>query len=184
MKNQVQIKKIQYNRKIKSRNIKLDIDKLKKEAFTLPFWTLSDRQLCDIELLLNGGFSPLNGFLDKEDYESVLNDMRLKTGELWPIPITLDVSESFAEGKTLGSRIALRDKEGFVLAILTISDIWSPDFSKEAESVYGTTDLAHPAVNYMTNIGHKLYIVLLIFSFANTERISRVLIAIKGFSKE
>jgi len=131
---------------------------LNKETIELPFWTLTDRQLCDSELLLNGAFAPLEGFLTKKNYESVLSDMRLKTGELWPIPITLDVSQSFAEGKTSGDKIALRDKEGFVIAILTIEDLWTPDLGKEAHIVYGTKDKTHPAVNYLFNISDKVYV--------------------------
>ena len=60
-------------------------------------WVLSSRQICDLEMILNGGFAPLEGFLNKEDYESVLKNMRLKNGMLWPIPVTLDVSEKFAD---------------------------------------------------------------------------------------
>ena len=74
-----------------------DLDALKKEAFNLRSWTLTDRQLCDIELLLNGGFYPLYGFMRKVDYDSVLESMRLEDESLWPIPITLDVTEDFAE---------------------------------------------------------------------------------------
>ncbi len=72
--------------------------KLKLEAAELPSWDLTARQICDLELLMNGGFSPLKGFLNEADYNSVVADMRLSDGALWPIPITLDVSETFAEG--------------------------------------------------------------------------------------
>lgn len=133
-------------------------DILRLEAIKLPSWTLSDRQIFDIELLLNGGFSPLIGFLGKKDYESVCSKMRLKDGSLWPIPITLDVVNAFADKLNEGDKISLRDKEGFTLAILTISDIWKPNLNKEAELVYGTTDCLHPAVNYLLNIGGKTYI--------------------------
>jgi sulfate adenylyltransferase len=131
---------------------------LKKEANHLLSWQLTDRQICDLELLLNGGFSPLQGFMNQNDYESVLNDMRLADGSLWPMPITLDISEDFAKKIKGEEKIALRDKEGFALAVLTISDIWSPKLDKEAEKVYGTTDTTHPAVNYLFNIGNKVYV--------------------------
>ena len=71
-------------------------DKAKKEAVNFISWDLTPRQICDLELLLNGGFYPLKGFLDEDDYNSVLDDMKLKDGSLWPIPITLDVSKEFA----------------------------------------------------------------------------------------
>ena len=70
---------------------------IKTESKGLPSWDLTPRQLCDLELFLNGGFSPLCGFMTKGDYERVCNEMRLASGILWPIPITLDVSEDFAK---------------------------------------------------------------------------------------
>ena len=121
-------------------------------------WTLSSRQICDLEMILNGGFKPLEGFLNKEDYESVLKNMRLKNGILWPIPVTLDVTEKFAESIKNEEKITLKDKEGFSLAILTIDDIWCPDFKLESISVYGTYDLVHPAVDYLLNRSNKVYV--------------------------
>ena len=131
---------------------------LKKEANHYSSWQLTDRQICDLELLLNGGFSPLTGFMGKTDYKSVLKDMRLEDGLLWPMPITLDVTEDFAGTIKNGEKITLRDQEGFALAVLTISDIWQPDLEAEASAVYGTTDITHPAVNYLLNIGNKVYV--------------------------
>ena len=121
-------------------------------------WDLSERQLCDIELLMNGAFSPLDGFLNKEDYDSVVKSMRLKSGVLWPMPITLDVSEEFAADIKSGDKLALRDLEGVILATLKVGDVWTPDLNAEAKSVYGTTDEQHPAVNYLKNIGNPVYI--------------------------
>ena len=121
-------------------------------------WDLTERQLCDIELLLNGAFSPLEGFLGKKDYESVVTKMRLASGVLWPIPVTLDVSEAFAENIQAGDRIALRDLEGVIIATLDVSDIWIPDKKAEAESVFGTADETHPAVHYLNNIAHPVYV--------------------------
>ncbi len=97
---------------------------LKQEANHYSSWQLTDRQLCGLELLLNGGFSPLTGFMGKTDYKSVLKDMRLEDGSLWPMPITLDVTEDFAGKIKNEEKITLRDQEGFALAVLTISDIW------------------------------------------------------------
>jgi sulfate adenylyltransferase len=74
--------------------------KLKAEAAALPSWDLTPRQICDLELLMNGGFSPLKGFLGQADYDGVVEKMRLADGTLWPMPVTLDVSEAFAEGSS------------------------------------------------------------------------------------
>ncbi|MDH3547098.1 MAG: adenylyltransferase, partial [Gammaproteobacteria bacterium] len=99
----------------------------KRAAKDYPSWDLSERQLCDIELLLNGAFSPLEGFLNNADYDSVVKSMRLTNGVLWPIPITLDVTREFAGGIKAGDRVALRDLEGVVVATLQVEDIWTPD---------------------------------------------------------
>ena len=132
--------------------------KLKVEAGDLPSWDLTARQLCDLELLMNGGFAPLKGFLTKEDYNGVVKDMRFADGSLWPMPINLDVSDAFAEIVKAGQDIALRDPEGVILAILSITDKWSPDKSVEANGVFGTDDIAHPAVNYLHNTAGKVYL--------------------------
>ena len=131
---------------------------LKQEATKLLTWDLTERQLCDVELLLNGGFSPLEGFLTQADYQNVVNTMRLSDGTLWPIPINLDVSSAFAEQLELGQSIALRDQEGVLVAIFDISDIWSPDKKLEAEKVFGTTDELHPAVDYLFNQAGSVYL--------------------------
>ena len=138
--------------------IKKAENKLKEEYLSYPDWTLNDRQICDLELILNGGFEPLNGFLGKRDFESVINDLRLENGTLWPIPITLDVSIEFAELLSNGDSITLKDKEGFSLAIMEISDIWEPDRAKEATLVFGTNDDKHPGVNHLLNESNPIYI--------------------------
>ena len=130
----------------------------KEGAGDYPSWDLTERQLCDIELLLNGAFSPLEGFLNKDDYDSVVATMRLADGILWPIPITLDVTESFADGLAAGDKVALRDLEGVILATLEVGDVWMPDRDAEARGVFGTTDDAHPAVNYLNNIANPVYV--------------------------
>ena len=132
--------------------------KLKVEAADLTSWDLTRRQTCDLDLLMNGGFFPLKGFLGREDYESVLDDMRLADGQLWPMPITLDVSEKFADGVEIGQDIALRDQEGVILATMTVTDKWAPDKAREAEKVFGADDQAHPAVNYLHNTAEKVYL--------------------------
>ena len=121
-------------------------------------WDLTPRQLCDLELLMNGGFYPLNGFLNKTDYDGVVENMRLANGSLWPIPINLDVTASFAKSLNNGQRIALRDQEGVIIAILEIADIYEPNKNKEAEYVYGTNDISHPSVNYLYNKAGDIYL--------------------------
>ena len=131
---------------------------LQEESLQYSSFTLNDRQLCDIEMLLNGGFSPLKGFLGQADYNSVLADNRLSDGTVWPIPITLDVSENFSQKLQAGDKIVLRDHEGVALGVLTISDKWSPDLQNEAEKVYGSSDILHPAVNYLLHQSGKVYL--------------------------
>ncbi len=133
-------------------------EKLKLEAAELPSWDLTARQVCDLELLMNGGFNPLKGFMSEADYNGVVEDMRLASGALWPMPITLDVSEKFAKGVAPGQDIALRDEEGVILAILSVTDRWTPDKAKEAEMVFGADDSAHPAVNYLHNHAGAVYL--------------------------
>jgi sulfate adenylyltransferase len=130
----------------------------RKKARDYASWDLTPRQVCDIELLLNGAFSPLEGFLNRADYDGVVKDMRLSDGTLWPMPITLDVSEAFASGVKNGENIALRDQEGVLIATLQVEDIWSPDKAVEAHGVFGSTDEAHPGVHYLMNLAHPVYI--------------------------
>ncbi|MCZ6500248.1 MAG: bifunctional sulfate adenylyltransferase/adenylylsulfate kinase [Gammaproteobacteria bacterium] len=129
-----------------------------EKAHELKSWDLSARQLCDIELLLCGAFSPLEGFLNRADYDSVLKKMRLADGTLWPIPITLDVSDQFAGDLKTGDEIALRDHEGVLIATMAIEDIWKADKKAEAKKVFGTTDEKHPAVHYLNHIAHPVYL--------------------------
>jgi len=132
--------------------------KMKVEAAALTSHDLTPRQICDLELLMNGGFNPLKGFLGEEDYNSVVETMRLADGQLWPMPITLDVSEDFAATVELGQDIALRDQEGVILGTMTVTDKWTPDKSREAEMVFGADDVAHPAVNYLHNHAGAVYL--------------------------
>ena len=134
--------------------------KLKIEAGDMPSWDLTARQACDLELLMNGGFNPLKGFNTEADYNNVVENMRLADGTLWPIPITLDVSEKFAEAVAKGGKIALRDAEGVILAVMTVTDKWTPNKKLEAEKVfgYGADDLAHPAINYLHNVAGPVYL--------------------------
>jgi sulfate adenylyltransferase len=132
--------------------------KIKSDAANLLSWDLTSRQICDLELLMNGGFNPLKGFHSEADYNSVVSDMRCVDGQLWPIPITLDVNKKFANNLEIGQDIALRDQEGVILAIMTVNDRWSPNKALEAEKVYGKNDIVHPAVNYLHNIAGDVYL--------------------------
>ena len=132
--------------------------KMKHQAATLRSWDLTPRQVCDLELLMNGGFFPLKGFLGQADYDSVVDTMRLATGELWPIPVTLDVSQAFADTVEPGQDVALRDAEGVILATMTVTDKWSPDKHREAERVFGADDMAHPAVAYLHDRAGSVYL--------------------------
>ncbi len=130
----------------------------KRQARDYISWDLTARQVCDIELLLNGAFSPLDGFLTEADYDGVVQNIRLSNGLLWPMPITLDVTDEFADQLEIGQTIALRDHEGVLIATMEISDRWTPDKSREAKRVFGTEDVKHPGVNYLVNTAHPVYL--------------------------
>jgi len=133
------------------------IEGLKREAGELPSWNLTPRQICDLELLMNGGFAPLDGFLREGDYHSVCETMRLQSGALWPMPVTLDVSAEFADRARAAGRIALRDAEGVLLALMDVESSWRPDKTHEAQAVFGTTDIAHPGVRYLFDSTGEVY---------------------------
>ncbi len=131
----------------------------KRETRDLPSWDLTPRQLCDLEMLLNGAFSPLEGFMARADYERVRDEMRLGDGTLWPMPITLDVPEAFASSHAKpGTRIVLRDAEGVAIAILDVAETYTPDRVLEAEKVFGTRDAAHPGANHLLNRTNPVYV--------------------------
>ena len=144
---------------------------LKEIALNLSDITLNGRQLCDLELLATGVFSPLDGFMTRPDYESVLDRMRLQSDVLWPIPVCLGISDIQARVLEAGQSVTLRDQEGFLLAIMHIEDIWPVDRKKEASLVYGTTDRNHQGVEYLFNkegdhyIGGKIEVLSLPLHF-------------------
>ncbi len=121
---------------------------------------LSDRQKSDLELILNGGFSPLVTFNSKKDYDSILDNLTLRDGSVWPIPITLDLTHNFIKTNLIevNSILQLREKEGFINATLKISEIWKIDKEKEALQIYGTNDIKHPGVSYLFNKTGDYYI--------------------------
>jgi sulfate adenylyltransferase len=123
-----------------------------------PSWDLTPRQLCDLELILNGGFSPLVGFMTQADYTSVCERMRLADGTLWPLPITLDLPETVATTLAPGSYVALRDPEGVMLAALKVSDVWQPDRAAEAQTVFGTQSERHPGSAHLLKRTNPYYV--------------------------
>ena len=142
-------------------NLLIDKDKsdsLKLESEHFLSITLSKRQLCDLEMLINGAMSPLTGYMDKETYDSVIQSTRLPNKLLWPMPIVLDIDAEFARKLNSGDKIALRDTEGFMPAVLTVSDVWQADKKIEAESIYGTHSELHPGVDYLMNQCQSHYV--------------------------
>jgi len=133
-------------------------EEVEESLHTSTSWDLTPRQLCDLELLLTGGFSPLDGFLGRADHESVCHRMRLADGTLWPIPVTLDVPEELAARLAPGQTLALRDPEGVALAALRVGELWQPDRQAEAEAVFGTLDPGHPGVRHLLTQTHPWYV--------------------------
>lgn len=113
----------------------------------LPKLTVKGRQLFDLEMLMVGGFNPLNGFNSKEEYESILSDMRLPSGHIWTIPIVLDVNETFLIEPN--ENLLLVDEYGNPLAVMEVSSRWKADKEREAQWVYKTLDKNHPGVKYL-----------------------------------
>ena len=122
------------------------VPEVMREATELPWWSLTPRQLCDFELLANGGFSPLTGFLSRRDYEGVLTSLRLTTGLLWPIPVTLGVPRDVAAAAERAGALALCDTDRTILGVLRVEDAFEPDRAVECEAVFGTVDSAHAGV--------------------------------------
>jgi sulfate adenylyltransferase len=109
-------------------------------------------------MLLNGAYSPLDGFMTRGDYDAVCHGMRLSSGLLWPVPIVLDVPAATAARLGAGAMLALRDPEGVLLAALHVEHVWAPDKRAEAEAVFGTTSPAHPGVDTLVNRTHDWYV--------------------------
>ena len=131
---------------------------LKEASRDWPSWDLSARQLCDLELLTNGGFSPLDGFMGRQRYESVCSQMRLEDGTVWPIPIVLDVPDELGATLGAGATLALRDPEGVMVAALHVTEVWQPGRAEEANLVYGTTNAAHPGVAHVLERTNPTYV--------------------------
>jgi sulfate adenylyltransferase len=131
---------------------------LRDSSRSWPSWDLTPRQLCDLELLLDGAFSPLTGFLRRADYDRVCAETRLASGELWPMPITLDIPAELADKLQVGGMLALRDGEGVMLAALHIEDLWRPEREREAQAVFGTTNKEHPGVAHLVDRTQPVYV--------------------------
>jgi sulfate adenylyltransferase len=134
------------------------VAQLKSHSSEWPSWDLTPRQLCDLELLMNGGFSPLLGFMGQADYESVCSSMRLADGTLWPMPVVLDLPEELARSLRPGGQLALRDPEGVMLAALNVTEIWEPDREAEAKEVFGTSSTGHPGVAHLLQRTNSFYV--------------------------
>ena len=111
-----------------------------------PSVDLTPRQLCDLEMLISGAYSPLEGFMGEADHRAVCTEMRLVNGILWPVPVTLDVSAEDVTDLSVGRTVALRDGEGVMIAALTVEELWQPDRQGEVQALFGTTDPSHPGV--------------------------------------
>lgn len=132
-------------------------------ATTLPFITLSSREVGDLVMLGIGGFTPLYGFMREQDWYSVCDNMHLSNGVFWPIPITVSVSEQQADLLSLGDDVALKTPEGNLIGILAIDSIYRPNKQWEAEQVFGTTDVSHHGVAVLmaqppVNLGGKVIV--------------------------
>lgn len=121
-------------------------EKLLQEAALLPSLQLSPRAVCDLELLATGGFTPVDRFMGQADYLSVVNDMRLADGTVFPMPITLPVGEAELAQAKQGQLVSLRDSRNNLLAVMQVDEIYEVDREKENLAVLGTNDVKHPFV--------------------------------------
>ncbi|MCK6583428.1 MAG: hypothetical protein L6Q49_10065, partial [Anaerolineales bacterium] len=122
-------------------------DELIARAGHLPSIKITMRNLCDLELIATGGFSPLTTFMGKADYERVLKEMRLADGTLFPLPITLTADPK--ELPTVGEELALRNANFELIAVMTLDEVYHWDAETEAALAYGSTDSKHPMVSEM-----------------------------------
>jgi sulfate adenylyltransferase len=122
----------------------VETEELRRRAEMLPALHLTPRQLSDLDLIANGAFSPLTGFMRSDDYGRVVPEMRLANGLPWSIPVTLAVDAGNAPA--LGKEVALFDQQGILRGMLRVEDVYDYDKKDEALRVYGTTDAAHPGV--------------------------------------
>ncbi len=131
---------------------------LKAASRDLVSLDITPRQHSDLEMLATGAFSPLASFMGRADYEAVCARMRMADGRFWPIPVTLDVPQKFAESLSPDQVIALRDAEGTLMAVLTVTEVWQPDKGAEAQFLYGTRSVTHVAASHLLNVVGDAYI--------------------------
>ena len=131
-------------------------DEILSNAHKLERIILNEVAISDLEMIAVGAFSPLSGFMGKDDYDGVVDNQRLKNGEAWTIPITLSVTDDKAKKLAVGKRAALVNENDEILAVIDISDKYKIDKEKEALKVYGTTETAHPGVAYLYSTGDTL----------------------------
>ncbi len=131
-------------------------DELSKKAKEFKKITLNFREISDLEMIAVGAFSPLEGFMCKEDYHSSMDTMTLKNGLPWTIPVTLSTTADMAKGLTEGEELALVDGKGKTLAVLHLEEVFSHDKEKEAIQVYGTKEEAHPGVKKVYEMSEML----------------------------
>ncbi|HEX7064066.1 MAG TPA: sulfate adenylyltransferase [Bacillales bacterium] len=124
-----------------------------EKAKSMPEVTISKWSISDIELIAIGGFSPLTGFMGKEDYENVLNNLRLANGLVWSLPVTLPVTEKEADQLAIGDEVALKGEDGVVYGVLQLEEKYDYDKENEAQKVYGTTESKHPGVKKIEEKG-------------------------------
>ena len=129
---------------------------LARDAASLPAITLSRKQACDLEMIANGAFSPLTGFMGQADVASVCRSMRLAGGLPWSIPITLAIDDATKANLKVGGRAALKHADGTLMAIITVQEIYSHDKKLEIPNVFRTEDLAHPGAKAVSDEGNWL----------------------------
>jgi sulfate adenylyltransferase len=133
-----------------------EIVALQEKAKSLPHVTIGSRQLADLEMMAIGAYSPLGGFMGREDYLGVVNDMHLSNGLPWSIPITLSTSAAQAEALNVGSQLALVNEQGTLQAVMTLHEKYGYDKQLEARKVYRTEEDAHPGVKVVYQQGDVL----------------------------
>lgn len=133
-----------------------DREEAEKRAATLKKLPLNDREISDLEMIAIGALSPLEGFMKKDDYHSVMDTMTLENGLPWTIPITLSTAKDEAKGLKQGTEVSLTDGSGNALALLKVEELFPHDKEKEAMQVYGTKDEAHPGVKKVYEMNDTL----------------------------
>ena len=124
-----------------------------ERAKALPKFALDEREMTDLEMIGVGALSPLTGFMRKLDYDCVVESMRLSDGTIWAMPVNLCTSLDRARSLSEGNEIALTDREGMILGVMQVTEIYQPDKAREAKHCYGTTETAHPGVQRVMTQG-------------------------------